>query len=283
MARKMIVDVLGMIVTERCNLKCEHCLRGCRSNKVMSDDVIEATLSNFDYIETLSICGGEVTLALDVVEKIINYIIKHQILVGEITYTINGTIYSQRFLDLIDYSNGYLISDGNTKDRTSFAISWDGFHHKEIRRLGMEDKYLENVKQYSESPYYYGVRRLEQKLFREGRAELLPEDITVPLRPMEVYMTYYTKYKNKLGLIRRKFDRENGNCLMGPIITVNTEGIVTECDASIEHQRTIYNYGNVLEESIEDIMIRKNAVIVKPNEINRKMLKELKRYTTYNK
>ena len=172
MARKMIVDVLGMIVTEKCNLECEHCLRGCRSNKVMLDDVIEATLSNFDYIETLSICGGEVTLALDVVEKIINYIIKHQILVGEITYTINGTIYSQRFLDLIDYSNSYLISDGNSKDRTSFAISWDGFHHKEIRRLGIEDKYLENVKQYSESHYYYGLRRLEQKLFREGRAEL---------------------------------------------------------------------------------------------------------------
>lgn len=283
MARKMLVDVLGMIVTERCNLECEHCLRGCRSNKIMSDDVIEATLSNFDYIETLAICGGEVTLALDVVEKIINYIIKHEILVGEITYTINGTIYSQRFLDLIDYSNEYLISDGNKEDRTNFAISWDGFHHKEIRRLGMEDRYLDNVKQYSESPYYYGVRRLEQKLFREGRAALLPEDITVPLRPMEVYMTYYTKYKNKLGMIRRKFDRENGNCYMGPIITVNTDGIVTECDASIEHQRTIYNYGNVLEESIEDIMLRKNAVIVNPKEINKKIFKELKRYTTYNK
>ena len=283
MARKMLVDVLGMIVTERCNLECEHCLRGCRSNKIMSDDVIEATLSNFDYIETLAICGGEVTLALDVVEKIINYIIKHEILVGEITYTINGTIYSQRFLDLIDYSNEYLISDGNKEDRTNFAISWDGFHHKEIRRLGMEDRYLDNVKQYSESPYYYGVRRLEQKLFREGRAALLPEDITVPLRPMEVYMTYYTKYKNKLGMIRRKFDRENGNCYIGPVITVNPDGIVTECDASIEHQRTIYNYGNVLEESIEDIMLRKNAVIVNPKEINKKIFKELKRYTTYNK
>lgn len=283
MARKMLVDVLGMIVTERCNLECEHCLRGCRSNKIMSDDVIEATLSNFDYIETLAICGGEVTLSLDVVEKIINYIIKHEILVGEITYTINGTIYSQRFLDLIDYSNEYLISDGNKEDRTNFAISWDGFHHKEIRRLGMEDRYLDNVKQYSESPYYYGVRRLEQKLFREGRAALLPEDTTVPLRPMEVYMTYYTKYKNKLGMIRRKFDRENGHCYMGPVITVNPDGIVTECDASIEHQRTIYNYGNVLEESIEDIMLRKNAVIVNPKEINKKIFKELKRYTTYNK
>jgi MoaA/NifB/PqqE/SkfB family radical SAM enzyme len=283
MARKMIVDVLGMIVTERCNLKCEHCLRGCRSNKVMSDDVIEATLSNFDYIETLSICGGEVTLALDVVEKIINYIIKHQILVGEITYTINGTIYSQRFLDLIDYSNGYLISDGNTKDRTSFAISWDGFHHKEIRRLGMEDKYLENVKQYSESPYYYGVRRLEQKLFREGRAELLPEDITVPLRPMEVYMTYYTKYKSKLGFIRRKFDRENGNCLMGPIITVNTEGIVTECDASLEHQRTIYNYGNIFDNTIEEICLSRNPILEKPKTFEKKLNKTLDRYFSYDK
>ena len=214
---------------------------------------------------------------------IINYIIKHEILVGEITYTINGTIYSQRFLDLIDYSNEYLISDGNKEDRTNFAISWDGFHHKEIRRLGMEDRYLDNVKQYSESPYYYGVRRLEQKLFREGRAALLPEDTTVPLRSMEVYMTYYTKYKNKLGMIRRKFDRENGNCYIGPVITVNPDGIVTECDASIEHQRTIYNYGNVLEESIEDIMLRKNAVIVNPKEINKKIFKELKRYTTYNK
>jgi hypothetical protein len=30
-------------------------------------------------------------------------------------------------------------------------------------------------------------------------------------------------------------------------------------------------------------MIRKNAVIVNPKEISKKMLKEIKRYTTYNK
>lgn len=283
MARKMMVNVLGMIATEKCNLECEHCLRGCRTNKKMSDEVIEATLSNFDYIETLAICGGEVTLALDVVEKILDYVIKNQIIVGEITYTINGTIYSKSFLELLDYSNEYLISDGNTCDRTTFAISWDGFHHREIRRLGMEEEYLDNVSRYSKSPYYYGLRRIDQKLFREGRAELLPEDTTVPLRPMELYMTYYIKYKNKLGMVRRKFDRENGNCFIGPVITVNPDGIVTECDASIEHQQTIYNYGNVLYESIEDIMIRKNAVIVNPKEISKKMLKEIKRYTTYNK
>ena len=100
---------------------------------------------------------------------------------------------------------------------------------------------------------------------------------------MEVYMTYYTKYKNRLGLLKKKFDRENGNCIIGPIITVNPDGIVTECDASIEHQQSIYNYGNVLEESIEEIMLRKQAIIVSPKEINKRMYKEYKRYTTYNK
>lgn len=281
MARKHAVRVLGMIVTERCNLECEHCLRGCRSNKIMTDDVIEATLSNFEYIETLAICGGEVTLALDVVEKIIDYVIKHGIVVGEITYTINGTIYSQKFLDLLDYSRNYLIRKGKTKDRTSFAISWDEYHRNEIRRLGLEEQFLSNVEKYKKSPYYYGLRGLDTKVFREGRAENLPEDKTLILRPMETYMTYYIKYRTVLGFMKKRFDMENGICFMGPVIAVNPDGIVTDCDASIEHQKTIYNYGNVLEESIEDIMLKKQAIIVYPQEIHRKMIKEIIKYNTY--
>ena len=281
MARKQAVRVLGMIVTEKCNLECEHCLRGCRSNKVMSDDVIEATLSNFEYIDNLAICGGEVTLALDVVEKVIEYVINHQILVGEITYTINGTIYSQKFLDLLDYSADFLKYKGKKKDRTSFAISWDDFHLKEIRKLGLEEQFLNNIMEYKKSPYYYGLRGLDTKVFREGRAENLPDAQTLIFRPMETYMTYYVKYRNFLGLIRKKFDEVNGLCFMGPVIAVNPDGIVTDCDASIEHQKTIYNYGNVLEESMEDIMLRKQAIIVQPREIHRKMIKEIIKYNTY--
>lgn len=283
MARKMMCKVLGMIVTEQCNLNCDHCLRGECSSKKMSDEVIEATLSQFDYIQTVSLCGGEVTLALDVVEKIINYIIEHQIIVDEITYTLNGTIYSKKLLELMDYSNSYLKCKGYKEEATSFAISWDSFHHAEVKRLDILDEYIENIKKYSESKYFYGLRRLENKLFREGRAENLSSNITVPLRPMDIYMTYYTKYKNKLGFVKRVFDRENGSCLIGPIITVNVDGIVTECDASLEHQRTLYNYGNVLYESIEDIVLRRNAIITSPNKINKKLMKELKWYSTYNK
>ncbi len=284
MAKYRMVQLLGMIVTNNCNLECAHCLRGEACNQKMSDEVIEATLNNFDYIRTLSICGGEVTLALDVVEKIINYVIEHQILVDEITYTINGTIYSKKFLELLDYSNEYLLKiadNDKEKVRTSYAISWDGYHHDEIYRLGLKEQYVENFTKYMESSYYFGKRELIGKLFREGRAVNLPDEITVPLRPMDVYMTYYKKYRNKLGMIKRVFDRENGNMIVGPIVTVNPEGIVTECDASIEHQKTLYNYGNVLYESIEDILLRRSVIVNNPKQISKKMFKELKRYSTY--
>ncbi len=286
MEKFKMVQLLGMIVTNNCNLECAHCLRGERCNHKMSDEVIEATLRNFDYIGTLSICGGEPLMALDVIEKIINYVVKHEILVGEITYTINGTLYSQKFLDLLDYSNAYLLERNEEKKEnvlTTFAISWDKYHHDEIYRLGLEHQFADNFVKYYESPYYFGKRDLIGKLFREGRAANLPEDITVPLRPMDVYMTYYRKYRNKLGMVKRVYDKENGDMIVGPIVTVNTDGIVTECDASLEHQRTIYNYGNVLYEPIEDILARRSVVVTKPGQISKKMFKELKRYSTYDK
>lgn len=47
---------------------------------------------------------------------------------------------------------------------------------------------------------------------------------------------------------KNKLDIENGFCNIGPLVTINTEGIITECDASNEHQKTLYNYDNVLND-----------------------------------
>lgn len=39
--KKICISNLGMIVTEKCNLNCAHCMRVKCTNKVMSDVVIE--------------------------------------------------------------------------------------------------------------------------------------------------------------------------------------------------------------------------------------------------
>ena len=88
---KLRIQNLALIVTERCNLNCAHCLRGKCSNKVMSDEVIEKTLSQFSAIGNLAICGGEPTFAISQMEKIFSYIIDNKILVDQVTLVINGT------------------------------------------------------------------------------------------------------------------------------------------------------------------------------------------------
>ena len=66
---------LGLMVTNKCNLDCKHCCRGCKNNKDMSKEVIDTVLDQTTLIGNLAICGGEVTLAVPTLEYIITQII----------------------------------------------------------------------------------------------------------------------------------------------------------------------------------------------------------------
>lgn len=270
--KKCYIQNLALNITDNCNLECRHCLRGDSCNNKMSDDVIEATLSQIKGAGNISINGGEPTLALDRIEKIIDYIIKNNIYVEEFTTTINGVIYSEELLYYMEIMNKYI---GEDDVLSAFAISFDRYHIEEIKRLGLLDQFRENVRKYSESKYFYGLRDIYVKLFREGRAASLDKKLTVPLKPMDTFITYTDN--------NRKFDRENGLCNIGPLITIGTNGNITECDASLEHQKTIYNYGNVLNESIEENVLRRGKLFTKPKKMEKAATKVLKKYSTYEK
>ena len=270
--RKCSFYSLGMIVTGKCNMDCAMCLHGKKDPTDMSDEIIEKTLEQTKSIGTLSICGGEATLVIDRLEKIITYIIEHKIPLDEFTVTINGSIYSEELLRLLDEINNYI---GEKTVNALFAISLDKYHLDEIKKLNIMNEFKENIERYKESKFFYGYRQLDKKLFREGNAENLDSKLTVPLRPMKHYITYANK--------KAKFDKENGQCNIGPLVSINQNGLITECDASDIHQNTIYNYGNVLTDSIEEKIIEHGAQILKPREYIRKCYRELKRYNTYNK
>lgn len=262
---KLFIQNLGLITTEKCNLKCRHCMRGTCTNKDMSEDVVKKTLEQIDAIGNLTICGGEPTLAIPSLENILTYIVDNNITLGCATITINGTIYSEELLRLFDYLDEYL--NPKTKEtRTFIGISKDPFHIEEIIKKGLKEQYIENAKKYTESKHFYEYREITQKLFREGRAEELPEEITVPLKPWPIVVSY---------------DKDSV-CSIGPLICVNVDGIVTDCDASIEHQRTIYNYGSVFNESIEDICL-KIGEVVPERKWYRKTGKIMKKQLTYKK
>lgn len=267
---KMATPNLGLIVTERCNLNCKHCLQGGCTNRVMSDEVIEAALSQFSFIEHLSICGGEPTLSLDRMEKVFSFIVENKILVDTVSVTINGTIYSDYFLRLLGYIEDYINYKKKNRVKTNFTISYDMFHGDELIRLNLVQQYLENVQKYQQSKFFGGFNMLSSKVFREGNAENLHPSITVPLSPMPFLMTYVGR--------SHKFDRDNGLCYIGPTVTIGVDGMVTECDASNEHQVSLYNYGNILNDSVENIYLRGNARILKPRKWSMEVNKEIIKY-----
>ena len=266
------IQNLALITTNKCNLDCAHCLRGIKDDNDMSDEIIESVLNQVYGIGNLSINGGEPTLALAKLEKIISYVIEKHILVDEFTITINGTIYSEELLKLLNEINNYI---NPNEVNTLLAISLDKYHLDEIKRLNMLKEFIKNLDMYEKSKFFCGVRNTNKKLFREGNAVNLDSKLTVPLRPLKPVITYVNKDK--------KFDIENGLCNIGPVITINTNGIITESDASIKHQKDLYNYGNILEESIEDICLKNGAPILKPKQFERTAAKLLKKYQTYNK
>ena len=77
-------------------------------------------------------------------------------------------------------------------------------------------------------------------------------------------------------------DIENGLYNVGPIVTINTEGIVTEADASLENQKTIYNYGNIFNSDLKEI-ISKRAKVLDPDLWYEECYRESEKYYTYNK
>ena len=187
---KISVQNLAMIVTEMCNLNCAHCLRGGCSTKMMSDEVIEKTLSQFSSIGNLAICGGEPTYAIRQLEKIFSYIIDNHIVVNQVTLVINGTRYTEDFLKVLGYIEEYINYRKLSKSLTTFAISWDKFHYGEVERLGLLEEYKENIEKYAETKFFDGFQRLFGKLIREGNACNLDPNLTSPLKPMQSYIAY---------------------------------------------------------------------------------------------
>lgn len=272
---KIYVENLAMIVTDRCNLDCAHCLRGCKRNVDMSDDVIEATLEQTRSIGNLAVNGGEPTLVIEKIEKIINYIIEKHIKLREFTITINGTIYSEKLLELLGVINDYI---GEKGINSLLAISLDKYHIAAVEKLGIMEQFSESLRKYVESKHFYGWRDTDKKLFREGSAVNLDINDTVPIRPMKPVITYMNVDNH------RKFDLERGVFCVGPVVAISPTGIITECDASIEHQETIYNYGNVLEESIKESTLKRDyTLVMKPRKFRKELYREYKKYQTYDK
>lgn len=119
---------LVLEVTRRCNMNCEHCMRGEQQNKDISNETIEALLQNTESISDITFTGGEVSLNTDAIKYTLELCKKYDIPVYGFYIVTNGKEISDEFLCACLEWYAYVIECSGENEICGLALSKDMFH-----------------------------------------------------------------------------------------------------------------------------------------------------------
>ncbi|MBQ8617031.1 MAG: radical SAM protein [Clostridia bacterium] len=107
----MYLTCLSLDLTRRCNLGCDFCFRGKPQNLDMSRETIDKILdeiSNDSFVEELRILGGEPFLVPELVEYLVDQVIKKRLKIATAYTFSNATIKSRRVIEALNRLGVYL-------------------------------------------------------------------------------------------------------------------------------------------------------------------------------
>lgn len=127
--QKLAIDNLVVEITQRCNLKCDHCMRGGARPKDISAQRINAMLNGIAEIRELTITGGEPSLKPDIMQSLLTLVKKKKIPVDLVYLVTNGKRVTEDFLkacrDWHMYTVSGILTDKTVShDRAASIIKW---------------------------------------------------------------------------------------------------------------------------------------------------------------
>ncbi len=161
-------------ITRRCNMDCEHCLRGNAQAKDMPQEYIKKLVETCDYIGYLTISGGEPLLNIEGIRFLMDELEANRVNIGQIYIATNGLIFNDEVLKLFVDINVYPYQEEVDEDFPFFQIqvSNDTFHDNEIYRLDKYDLFEQNLKKFDILKCYSRRNRLnENYLIKGGKAK----------------------------------------------------------------------------------------------------------------
>lgn len=145
---------LYLEVTRRCNMHCDHCLRGDARGGDFNPDALRPLLEHTESIDTLGFTGGEPSLCPEILTGILEVVNEYKIPVGGFYLVTNGKEVSDGFLTALVRWNSYCLEHGDPY-LSGLALSKDEFHEsipwineQKLRSFAFfqEDKFMEYLK-----------------------------------------------------------------------------------------------------------------------------------------
>jgi len=163
---------LAIELTRRCNLRCEHCLRGDAQERDINAHTIDLLFKQISYVNSLTLTGGEPSLCPDLIKQVVDSCYYYDVAVDNFYIATNGITHK-------DYSDfmaqvirlWYYCSDNEI---SSVHIS-NGLYHRDAASanpVNFENHPLKAFR-FCEIPkprYKY----LPQLILKQGRADKIP-------------------------------------------------------------------------------------------------------------
>ena len=231
---KRLCGDLVIELTRRCNMACQHCLRGCAQTIDINKELIRKALDPFERINTLTLTGGEPSLVPKLISYTITYVIEQGIELGCFYVVTNGKVYSPSMIHTLRRAYHY----ADEKEMCCLSVSVDPYH---------DDNYSV-LRRYENEVFYRPDKispNIDDYLINEGRA--YENGIGVRnLRPrdwidLDDTYTYTTKDGDDVLVV---------NDLM--YVTALGD-VLLECDLSYENQES-FSIGNLNSSLLLDII-----------------------------
>lgn len=227
-------EQLVIEVGRKCNMKCNHCLRGDAEDLAIKKEYIDAVLQKTDSIGCLTITGGEPFLYPEEIHYIIDRLQFYNIPLCNFFIATNGTV--TNFDILHDIMTLYSLCD--EPEMCSLKISVDKYHGNQS---------------------YW--RMLDALTFTESDANINITDnkyLIAEGRAAENYRDILTRHPHDDKPSFDMISDKNIMCVYEGLIYLNANGhILTGCDYSYENQKDHIRGDlnkNTLDIIIEDIM-----------------------------
>jgi len=226
------VDNLVLEITRRCNMKCRHCMRGPARRLDMDKQVINRILGQIDQLSSVTITGGEPSLNVPAIVQFKDWL----------------WMYRKRIQSFYVVSNGKKNSQALCKALLDLYMFTDQDYDEGMTTLAMSrDQYHEGLK----------IPRAFQAL-SFFKPEAKSKDI-----PWEAILDEGRAHENGLGSNKRENkwsflddDMDADGTLRVELVNISANGNVNPtCDLSYARADK-ESSGNVLEESLEDILLR---------------------------
>lgn len=219
--------------TRRCNMKCPHCLRGTAQRVEMDTRIANIVTRQLSLVHCITFTGGEPSLNAEIIREFQYGFMFNDCTLGRFWVTTNARLYKEEFANALEN----LYSLCCDREDCCLTISGDQYHFRQSDRA---------INEYSELCFFSNERMRmieDDAIINEGYAKKNQfgyREIT-PRKTIKEYSLYADQL------------------FIDDTIYINALGdVLLDCDMSYQTQKK-HVLGNVLKESLKDILIRNLA------------------------